>query len=171
MVSPDEPGVQDQAPTQPQNTSQSGNDVGQMVLFRAEQYKEIGSTGDAFTDAIVLLRNAGITITDAAQLGDGFGVADKATLCGIEMLCLDWKVYPGDYGPMSVCRNVTKDGRKVVIIDGSTGMHAQLADYGLENGGKWPVRWAHGLRRSDFTYTADDGSDKPATTYYIDTAG
>lgn len=153
--------------------SGNGKEVQQTALFTAEQLKGIGKSGNAFGDALALVKAAanGAELVTTAELGDGFSVADKATLVGVPMVCLYATLRSGELGDYAVFRNVTKDGRKVVIVDGSTGMKDQLVDYQNDNPGGWPQLWNHGLRVSRYDYTDEKtGELRPAETYYIDTS-
>jgi hypothetical protein len=139
----------------------------QEVLFSTQNYRDITS----FSDAIKLLESSGVDLVSAEDLGDGFSVADKSTLVGVPMVCLTAMIRTGDMGEYVVCRNVAKDGRKVVVVDGSTGLKDQLVDYMETHNGNFPRRWDHGLRVSKYTFY-DNSTDKdiPAETYYLDTS-
>lgn len=154
-----------------------------VTVLRTEHFREIKS----FDAAAELLRESGKGIVAAdAELGDGFElVKDLRQLVGVPMLCVDVKFlisdkytdkqgHPAGY---IVARCVTKDDRKVVIDDGSTGISQQLWTYKEENDGAWPTLWAHGLRESTF-YVDKAGNVVPRTTvgatevstFYIDTS-
>jgi len=138
----------------------------------------------SFDDAIAVLAAAGVELHDSKEYGDGFDVADKNELVGVPFVILGMKFSEGEYGGNGfvIIHLVTKDGRKLIITDGSTGIRAQAEKYaarGLVAG----VVFRDGLIRSDFRYvddkTAANGirivrasdpefaSSKPATTFYL----
>lgn len=138
-------------------------------FIRPDQYKEVKS----FDDALALLQETGQELISAEEAGDGFEVADKATLCGVPMLCLNVMIRDGDLGGYAVVRAVTKDNRKIAFADGSTGLYAQLLNWQTDHGDDtWPTLWKHGLRRSDYEAHQNKAGDSvPAgTTYYLDTS-
>jgi hypothetical protein len=133
----------------------------------------------SFDDALALLKGSGIDVHSTEEFGDGFSVVeDKNTLVGAEFVTLGMKFSTGDHGEFVIIHAVTKDGRKVIITDGSTGIFAQATKYaskGLTAG----LRVPRGLIRSDFRYIDGVGVVKPgdagydskeaktATTYYL----
>lgn len=138
----------------------------------------------SFDDAIAVLVDSGIALVDSADFGDGFEVTDKSKLVDVEFVILGMKFSEGDYGDNGfvIIHLVTKDGRKCIITDGSSGIRAQAEKYaakGLTAG----VRFKNGLIRSDFRYVedksaangirivkskdADYADAKPATTFYL----
>jgi hypothetical protein len=141
----------------------------QDVKFSHDELASIAS----FDDALQLLASAlgGENIATAdSTLGDGFAVIDnKDRLIGLPFLLLNWQESLGDHGPFTIARGVTRDGFKFVMTDGSTGIHEQLQAYTGKTGKSAGLLCRHGLRRSDYTYD-DNGTDKDASTYYIDTA-
>lgn len=119
-------------------------------------------------DQAVALVNAelGSVLNASELLGDGFVVADKAALVGVPFIILDVKFAAGDYGQMVIARVMTQTNQKLVLVDGSTGVYAQLkaaADKNFSAG----LFVLGGLTRSDYTYTHDNGEDTPAHTYYL----
>lgn len=121
---------------------------------------------ESFADALQVLSDAGIEVESTEAYGDGFKVADKATLVGAPFIILGNKEVKGEYGTMTVLHAVCQDGRKVIIVDGSTGIHDQAANYrriGKTSGLLVP----EGLKASHYTYTDDKGKESPATTYYL----
>lgn len=68
---------------------------------------------------------------------------------------------------LTVGRN---EGYLFVMSDGGAGVNKQLRDLAAANGGRVsvPMRADKGLRVSKYTYTDDDGKEKPAATYYLD---
>jgi hypothetical protein len=120
---------------------------------------------------------AGAQVLDTADLADGFTLLkDKNQLVGSEFFIVSRKIrYSDSFGgsSYSVIRIVTRaTDSRVVITDGSTGIHAQLGDLG-EN---VVVYCKNGLVRSDYPasedYDPESGTGRPAgTTYYLDTSG
>lgn len=149
---------------------------------------------DSF-EAAVALANAyaesvgGVVVESASDYGTGFKVVeDKASLVGVDLLILQWNFHEGDYGtdPFVAAEAVTKNGDKVVIVDGGTGIRAQLQQVTATRVAKNApnaqalLKVEGGLTRSDYwrnTDTGDkanrvpDGAKKgewePATTYYL----
>lgn len=100
-------------------------------------------------------------------LGDGFSVADKATLIGTPFLILDWRFNEDESsqrGFVSVSI-MTKHNEKFVVNDGGTGIMAQMQEI-QDAGVQPPLLVAKGLRRSD--YTVEGVGD--ATTFYLDSS-
>lgn len=113
---------------------------------------------------------AGIQVVDAStELGDGFELLkDKNILVGQEIVIVTHKQVEGDHGTFSVAHIVTRDSRKFVIVDGSTGIHAQLEQYTNSPFVGRPIHLKNGLVRSDYEYTDEKtGEQKPATTFYL----
>lgn len=126
----------------------------------------------SFDDALAALRLAGVEPEIAAdfELAD-----DKGTLVGVPMVFLQWRFNTDPKGRVFVSiEAVTKDGRKVVINDGTKrGIRDQLLDLTedrLAHGD--PIAAAHaglvanaGLRRSD--YDESDGAAAEGTSWYV----
>lgn len=141
------------------------------------QLRELGS----FADALRLAEEQYGTVEAAsAAIGDGFALLtteQKQQLVGVPCIFLSWSFSPseqGERGEFVTVRVVTEDGRKLVLNDGSSGVYSQLREYTDESGRDGGLIVKRGLRKSDYTYTETEGKDKgkqkPATTYYIDTA-
>lgn len=155
------------------------NEIDRMnYQISTDQLKGIGTTGNAFDDALQLAKE--IYGEEAVQLaseaiGDGFALTDnKDQFIGVPCIFLKWTFSPGDFvdtktgekKDFATVRIVTKDGGKFVINDGSTGICDQLRQYTNDNFGRQGGLVAlHGLRRSD--YENEFGN---ATTHYIDTS-
>ncbi len=147
---------------------------------------------DSFDAALVALADAGITVVSAAdELGDGFELLTeqgKTSLVGVPFIVLDGTINPdGDFGSFVSLRVMTKDGRKVIINDGSTGINAQVTDFINRRGTIAGLAVMHGLRSSEFkfceqcknTKNKKDATSclacghsplKPASTFYLDTS-
>lgn len=120
----------------------------------------------------------GDKVATASDLGSGFAVLDtdqKRRLVGVPLLFLFWQFNNGKQGDFVSAHVVQYDPRgqivgKFVINDGSTGIMEQLREFTNRTGQSQGMFAERGLRASDYTYTDDDGIDKPATTFYIDTS-
>lgn len=165
-------------PETPSREAGDGNSVEVLrpiPQYSTQQYRGIQS----WDDAIALAQGSFGALVTAEDLGDGFTLVkeeQKAALVGVPMLCLYAQLRTGDLGGYVVVRCITKDGRKVVVVDGGTGMYEQLSEYMTANDGRWPNLWPRGLRRSDYK-TDIPNPKKPgetltvdATTFYIDTS-
>lgn len=109
-------------------------------------------------------------IVDAASmLGDGFELLkDKNLLVGVPLIVVKHKQASGDHGQFSAAHIVTEKGDRYVIVDGSTGIHAQLVKYAASPHAGKPILLKNGLTRSDYEYTDEKtGELKPATTFYL----
>lgn len=150
--------------------SQNGN-IGELVrVVSPAQYKEIDSFKAAMQLALEL-EGVGTEaeLLAASELGDGFALVDKGSLIGMKMVILSVMLKTGDLGEYAIVRAVTKNNQKVVVVDGSTGIKDQLAEYMQDTGGKFPRLWENGLRVSEYTYDGENGPT-PAKTYYINTS-
>jgi hypothetical protein len=144
-------------------------------------------------DALAALQSAGIAVKDMSEYGDGFEMLDdkdKRQLVGVPFVIIDATESEGDYGKSFVVVSLmTRDGRKVRLTDGSTGIRDQIVrDVG--GAGNAPgTLVAHGLRASDYRYCDNSNGGcgrinkdnatscvscghsplSPASTYYLDT--
>lgn len=141
----------------------------------AAQLSEVSS----FDDALRLMEEtygAGAIALASDVLGDGFALLEeKDQLIGVPCAFISWKESLGDFGPFIAARVVTQDNRKVVIIDGGSGIYSQLSDFSQKFGRDGGLVARKGLRRSDYEYDDVDKKTgetvkRPATTYYIDTS-
>lgn len=109
-------------------------------------------------------------IVDATEmLGDGFTLLkDKNVLVGVPIMIVKHKQVAGDHGTFSAAHVVTEDGKRYVIVDGSTGINEQLTRYASSAHAGKPIFLKSGLTRSDYEYTDEkSGEMKPATTFYL----
>lgn len=156
-------------------TPESGSVTRAERMINTEQYAAIHS----FDDAMALIGDVfGGEVVNAESLGDGFALLDKSqkdTLCGVPFVVLsavfsegDYKREDGSVGTFVSLRIVTKDGRKVIVNDGGSGIHDQIKmlwSMHPETVGK-PIACAKGLRKSEY----DHPEHGKATTYYLDTS-
>lgn len=126
-----------------------------------------------FEDALAFANTFYDEVLDVAtDIGDGFSVIKeegKAGLVGKPFLLIGWRishdeVTDRDY---SVVTLVTSDNRKLVLTDGSTGIHSQLTAT-FATRAFAPVVVRKGLSRSDYVVQVN-GKKQDATTYYLDT--
>lgn len=133
----------------------------------------------SFADAFDLLKSEGLEGENFSDYGTGFKVTEKSSLVGTPMILLEWRFNPkGKFGDFVSVLGVTKDGRKVIINDGSPhGICKQLrmvTDQRMGNGHSNPqaaLLLESGLSRSDYDVMIPnkDGEavETPATTYYL----
>lgn len=136
---------------------------------------ELASITD-FDSAVALINSKGIKPKDISDYGSGFEVVtDKNTLVGVPFIILEWHTNKSDYdekGYLSATL-ITKDGRKLVLNDGGTGIPVQLAEIAAArtaDGDPNPTAsliCAKGLRRSDYEYVNDKGRKATASTFYL----
>lgn len=140
----------------------------------AAQLSDVSS----FDDALRLMEEtygADALVLASDVLGDGFTLLEnKDQLIGVPAAFISWRESLGDFGPFIAARVVTQDGRKVVILDGSTGIYAQLSEFSQKFGRDGGLIARNGLRRSDYEKEMPDPKTgelvkRPASTYYIDT--
>lgn len=131
-----------------------------------------------FNAAVALAQEVTGGVEQASDvLGDGFALLPtdgKGTLVGVPLLILAYNFSEGDNGEFVTLRVITKDNRKLIVNDGSTGIRDQLKDYDSRSQGR-SLYVANGFRRSDYQY--DDVNQKTgeikkknATTFYLDTS-
>lgn len=105
------------------------------------------------------------------EIGDGFKLLEnKDQLCGVQFLIVNWDFHQGDHGEFVSCKVITQDNLKYIVNDGSSGIRDQLMAYTAKQNIKAGLFCKKGLRRSDYKYTDENGQEKPATTYYLDTS-
>lgn len=125
----------------------------------------------SFDDALAVVNDVfGGEIIDAGEvLGSGFGVADeKAVFVGVPFVIMRADRHVKDNGRFWSLHIVTKDGRKVIINDGGTGIAAQLDalyDNHPDMQGK-PMMVRRGLRVSNYVHPEHG----PSVTFYLDTS-
>lgn len=104
-------------------------------------------------------------------MGTGFSVLeDKNRLVGVEFVIVRYGVHEGENGQFTTIHVVTTHKDKYVVNDGSTGIHAQLAEYKERAGRVCPLYVPRGLRVSEYDFTDDGGNKKRARTYYLNTS-
>lgn len=123
--------------------------------------------------ALRALEQAGMGVSGIEDFGSGFVLTDKDQIIGAEMLLVQWRFSEGDFGPFVSVTALTRDGRRVIFNDGSTGIYAQLkmvTDKRLRNGeanAQSGLTATHGLRVSEYKYIDSKGDERPASTYYL----
>lgn len=134
------------------------------------------TTGDVTPTALVAdattiievekaFEQAGMPVLDFASLtGDSWGdVVEKDTLVGVPFIIVETKWHEGDFGAYAAVLAITKDNRRVVFTDGSTGIYAQLQRLQEMTGGRLAgIACRNGLRRSDYEHNG-----RSARTYYL----
>lgn len=128
----------------------------------------------SFDDALKLVAakvgetNVGVA---SQEIGDGFKLLEnKDQLIGVPFIAVTWDFHQGDHGEFVSVKLMTKDGQKYIVNDGSSGIRDQLIGYTNKKGTQGGLFCEKGLRRSQYEYEAEDGTKKPATTYYLDTS-
>jgi hypothetical protein len=156
-------------------TPSENTDVAVQHKISAAQLSEVSS----FDDALRLMEEtygSGAIALASDALGDGFQLLEeKDQLIGVPCAFISWRESLGDFGPFVAARVVTQDNRKVVIIDGGSGIYQQLSEFSQKFGRDGGLVARKGLRRSDYTYTDVDKVtgqpvERPASTHYIDTS-
>lgn len=128
----------------------------------------------SFDDALALVKEkmgeSNVKVA-SEEIGDGFKLLEnKDLLSGVQSLFVTWDFHQGDHGEFVSAKVVTVDGAKYIVNDGSSGIRDQLMAYTAKHNTQGGLFCAKGLRRSDYKYTDEDGTEKPATTYYLDTS-
>lgn len=147
-----------------------------------EQLRNLQSWEDA---AAFINAEFGSALDASAELGDGFTLYDsKRDLCGIPLVFLNWEfresdkytkvvngeIMNGTYASARVMAAMPQGIRKLIINDGSTGIHDQLRELTQRTNRQGGLVAKHGLRASDYDYVDEKGNKSEATTYYIDTS-
>lgn len=126
----------------------------------------------SFEEAVAIAREyyGAENVVEAADvLGDGFKTLEnKVTLIGVPFFIVSWNFVNGDHGEYVLARVITQDNQKLIITDGSRGIKEMLANYSKSSSRYGGLFVRKGLRKSDYTYTDDQGKDQSATTYYLD---
>lgn len=139
------------------------------------------SMGDvkSFDDAMALLADAGISIKNVEEYGEGFKVCDNLMqLVSVPFIILDISFSTGDFGEFAILRVVTKYDEKFIITDGSTGIYRQVKGYIQKTGETSGYAVPRGLTVSEFRFSEETGSvvrpgepgydkAKPAKTFYL----
>lgn len=113
-----------------------------------------------------------VAVASTADFGTGFSVVDtkqKGILIGVEFAIVGIEFHDGDNGEFATLHIVTKDGRKLIVNDGSTGICQQARDIvkRAPKGKRLIVMCPKGLTRSDYTYVDEAGEEHAASTYYL----
>lgn len=113
-----------------------------------------------------------IVIADVETYGLGFDlVEDKNDLIGKHFVILEYKFNAGKYAEDFVSMMIiTKDGRKLILNDGSTGIREQMKmidKTAQAEGAMVAINVRKGLRVSNYTYVDDKGKETPASTFYL----
>ncbi|MCA9340351.1 MAG: hypothetical protein KDA17_05545 [Candidatus Saccharibacteria bacterium] len=158
------------------------NDAATDVVKADSYFTESDLTAiKSFNDVGAFLKQEGILTDSLKDYGNGFEVLDnKASLIDVTFVILDYRFSKGDNGEFVSLTVVTKDNRKLIVNDGSTGVRDQIkaiAQQRLERGipDKRPIMVEHGLKGSTYQRNDadgnkmfnDDGSPMMATTYYL----
>lgn len=156
-----------------ESASEGGEVVKPTRFLNSDDYAGITS----FDDALRLVQEKlGGEAVLASDLGDGFSVVDnKMALIGVMFIVLEVSFHKGDikkddgtYGEFASLRIVTKDGAKLVINDGGTGIPEQIKalwKHKPETVGK-PIMVPKGLRVSQYDHPQYGKSE----TFYLDTS-
>lgn len=154
------------------------------VLDRANNAPAIFQDADLmgigdFDSAVAALVAAGVEIDKSTDYGTGFSILptkDKISLVGVDFLIVEWRFNDSDKfeGAAFVSALVvTKDGRKLILNDGSTGIYQQLRlitaarikrEHNQPQAG---VLVRGGLSRSEYDYVDEKGKKSAASTYYL----
>lgn len=124
----------------------------------------------SFEDAIALLHESGVAVSDITEYGDGFEVLkDKERLINVPFVLLDYKFSKSEQnesGEFAIFRVVTQAGEKFLVTDGSTGIAHQIQDLRRRQvpGG---VLCKKGLSVSEYDYVDEKGKKTPAKTFYL----
>lgn len=114
----------------------------------------------------------GIKITRAEDYGDGFKlIEDKSRLVGVPFICVNARTTAGDHGDFSILHVITEHNDKLIVTDGSTGIHKQVLTHG--RAAFIGLFCPSGLTVSEYEYESVDEKTgevkmKPAKTYYVD---
>lgn len=154
-----------------QKAAKTSTEVAEKVTFETEELAGILTFGDALALAGQKYGEDNVAVA-SEEIGDGFKLLEnKDLLIGVGMILLTWNFSMGDHGEFVSIRLVTQDNAKYIVNDGSTGIRDQLIAYSNKKAGKQGGLFcAKGLRRSDYTFKNEQGTDTPATTYYLDTS-
>lgn len=131
---------------------------------------------DSWDDAISLVNDVfgGAVVEADKEIGIGFAVLSKAqkhSLIGVPMMILKGEQYKTEKGSKGIFTSlyiVTKDGRKLIVNDGGSGIHEQVTELWTRKPEKrrHPILVRNGLRVS----TYDHEVYGPSETFYLDTS-
>lgn len=130
---------------------------------------------DSFDAVLALVQSQGLATANASDLGNGFVLLankDKPKLVGVSFVILDWRFNDGDHGEFVSMMVLTKDGKKYIVNDGSSGIYENMKTLTRKlNDGRAVTYVPKGLTQSDYFFdeTQPDGTvkRKPATTFYL----
>jgi hypothetical protein len=145
--------------------------VEQSPLFSDDVLSEI-ETPEQLAE---FLAEQGVVSESIESYGTGFRVVrDKRQLIDVPLALIQWRFNIGDKGAMVIVHAMTQDKRKVIFVDGGTGIRDQLERVTVER-----RRRAHkhpqaalsvpgGLRVSDYTFEdPKTGEERDASTFYL----
>lgn len=159
-----------------QKNDQETTDESKAVAVAVPQYRDSDLQQiQTFDDALALITEQygqGGVISAADVLGNGFALLqNKDHLVGVPFLFMKWQFHPGKYqSDFLTALVVTVNNQKYIMNDGGTGIAKQLREYTEVSGRQGGMVAPKGLTRSDYTYTDQDGEERPASTFYIDTS-
>lgn len=130
-----------------------------------------------FNSVLDLFNSREIVPESMSDYGTGFSIAkEKGQLVGVPFMIIEWRFNDSDIseGASFVSAAiVTKNGDKLILNDGGTGIHDQLrlvTKVRNDNGHATPqagLLVREGLTRSDYTFTDAKGKASKATTFYL----
>lgn len=142
----------------------SGQEIAVQDPFTREQYSGIESLQDAITAAADAF--GGVVVAhDDPLLGSGFKIAtedDKIRLMGVQLLLLDWRFNPGEYGKEfvsihAVTGSSTGKADKWILNDGGTGICRDLREYSDKTNRYGGLYLEKGLRISRYPTDPETG--------------
>jgi hypothetical protein len=142
--------------------------------FTDDDLLSIQSFEDAVKVAADVLGSDSILRADEV-IGNGFAILEhKDALIGKPLFFLQWDFREGDIGEfvsiVTVAQGTNGEIEKWIVNDGSTGVMKQLKTFTEKTGRKGGLMVRRGLRRSDYRFIGEDGKEKPASTFYLDTS-
>jgi hypothetical protein len=152
-------------------TDERGKEIQEAVpQYRDAELLSVQSFEDAYALAAQYYGEENLVRADET-IGNGFRLlANKDTLIDVPLILLGWRFNPGNHGEFVTMMVVTKDNRKFIVNDGSTGICQQLAAYTNATGRHGGMLVANGFTRSDYEYENEKGEKEPAQTYYLNTS-
>lgn len=94
-------------------------------------------------------------LNEAVVAESDVSIAEKETLLGVPFIIRRINVNTGNFGLFVSLTCATKDGRTVVINDGSTGIAAQIGELVKKYGDEKPILIPKGLRKSVYYVDQD----------------
>lgn len=130
-----------------------------------------------FQSVLDLFNAENIVPESMSDYGTGFEIAkEKGNLVGVPFIILEWRFNKSAHDaerPFVSAAIVTKDGRKLILNDGGTGICEQLNNVTAQRiAAEHPkpqvgLMVKDGLTRSDYKYVNDKGTESTATTFYL----